>query len=83
MKKEHRRKEHGKAVWVGDRAVGCAELEDRYGQKKGTAVVDFFSSWTSNYQRAAYIDTGITKKDRSMNSAKEMANKHQWEFSCD
>ena len=43
-------------------------------------VVEFFSSWTSNYQRAAYIDTGITKRERSIISAKEMADEHQWEF---
>lgn len=78
--KEYRRKEQGKTVWVGDRAVGCAELENRYGKKKGAAVVDFFSSWTSNYQRAAYIDTGITKREKSILSAKEMADEHRWEF---
>lgn len=80
--KEQRKNEQGKSVWVGDRAVGCAELEDRYGKKKGAAVADFFSSWTSNYQRAAYIDTGITKRDRSIHSAKEMADEHKWEFQC-
>lgn len=41
--KEQRKKEHGKAVWVGDRAVGCAELEDRYGKKEaGTSEETVF-----------------------------------------
>ncbi|MFW2367949.1 MAG: DUF1638 domain-containing protein [Desulforhopalus sp.] len=72
--------EDGKTVWVGDRAMGCTDLEKKYGKKNGTRLVDFFSSWKSNYQRVAYIDTGVPRRERAIQAAEDMADENKWEF---
>lgn len=69
-----------KNIWIGDRSMGCAELSERFGEKNSRAITDFFSSWTSNYQRAAYIDTGVGVRKRSLETAKAMAAEHKWKF---
>ena len=67
-------------VWVGSEAMGCSELRERYGKKSGDNIIDFFSSWHQNYQRAAFIDTGIGNKKKYEQHAKNMAAKHGWKF---
>ncbi len=69
-----------KTIWIGNKSMGCAELIDRYGEKTSQAITDFFDSWTSNYQRAAYIDTGVGMRKRSLETAKAMAAEHKWRF---
>lgn len=69
-----------KSVWVGSRSMGSGELGERYGEKNGRKIVDFLSSWTSNYQRAAYIDTGVNTRKQSLHAAKEMAKENSWDF---
>ena len=67
-------------VWVGSRAMGCKEITDHYGKKSGEEMIRFFSSWQENYQRAAFIDTGIGHMDRPAAYAREMAEKYNWTF---
>lgn len=69
-----------KSVWVGSQSMGSSELDSRYGEKNGKTILDFFSSWTSNYQRAAYIDTGVGTRTHSLDAAKEMAAENSWDF---
>ncbi len=67
-------------VWVGSKAMGCKELTDMYGEKGGKEIIDFCSSWQQNYQRAAFIDTGIGNVERPAKHAREMAEKYNWQY---
>ena len=62
----------------------CFETDDliaKYGQENADAIRHFLSSWQRNYQRAAFIDTGITdRRDRYADLAKAMAREFGWEY---
>ena len=67
-------------IWVGSQSMGCRELRDKYGDEGGGKIIDFFSSWHHNYQRAAFIDTGIGTGTKSAEHARQMAKKYHWKF---
>jgi N-methylhydantoinase A/oxoprolinase/acetone carboxylase beta subunit len=67
-------------VWVGKEAMGCKEITEKYGKRKGKEIIDFFSTWQNNYQRAAFIDTGIGKADQYEKHARQMALKYNWRY---
>lgn len=69
-------------ISIGCETLGCTELKEKYGEQGGTAIIDFFSSWHSNYQRAAFIDTGTghDKAKASAAHAREMAKEHGWKY---
>lgn len=67
-------------VWVGDHTMGCNEITDKYGLESGGKIIRFFNSWQKNYQRAAFIDTGIGNTERPAKHAKEMAEKYNWAY---
>lgn len=70
----------GNSIWVGTESIGSNELHKKYGNTNAKKIVDFFSSWKSNYQRAVYIDTGIKERTASIASAKAMASENDWQF---
>ena len=74
------REKEPEKIWVGTESMGCRELKDKYGEKNGGRIIDFFSSWQHNYQRAAFIDTGIGTEKRSAEHARKMAEKYNWKF---
>lgn len=74
------RKDKPDHIWVGSQTMGCKELKDKYGEKGGKNIIHFFSTWQKNYQRAAFIDTGIGKADRYVIHAKKMADKYNWDY---
>lgn len=78
--KKSRQEEKDEIVWAGDQALGCNELRQMYGEKNGKTIIDFLSSWKENYQRAAYINTGVGNRDKSYSYAKEIAKEHNWLF---
>ncbi len=44
-------------------------------------IEDFMQSWTRNYTRAAFIDTGLGgRKERYAQEAQELARKHGWKY---
>lgn len=56
------------------------ELAEKYGSENAGAIVDFLNSWRRNYQRAAFIDTGVSGKRRYASYAKAMAEEFGWQY---
>ena len=67
-------------IWVGSRSMGCRELQEKYGAEEGREIVDFFSSWKANYQRAAFIDTGADRSKVYEQYARKMAEENGWQY---
>lgn len=67
-------------VWIGSESLGCLELKDKYGEQRGNRIIDFFSTWHNNYQRAAFIDTGLDTSKEYEAQAKEMAREYNWKY---
>ncbi len=78
--KEAPKEKESEKIWVGTESMGCRELKDKYGEEGGGRIIDFFSSWHHNYQRAAFIDTGIGTEKKSAEHARKMAEKYNWKF---
>ncbi len=55
-------------------------LVGRYGQANADAIRYFLNSWQRNYQRAAFIDTGVAGKERYADIAKAMAAEFGWNY---
>ena len=56
------------------------ELAETYGAENAGQIVDFLNSWRENYQRAAFIDTGASGKERYASYAKAMAEEFGWRY---
>ena len=67
-------------IWVGTEAMGSQEIAEKYGAKSGQEIIDFFTTWHGNYQRAAFIDTGIGKAGQYAKTAQRMAEKYNWKY---
>ncbi len=68
-------------AWMGDAKVYLDELVERYGIQHAKETFSFLNSWRNNYQRAVYIDTGLSEKsDRARNHARIMAAENHWKF---
>ncbi|SMC80968.1 N-methylhydantoinase A/oxoprolinase/acetone carboxylase, beta subunit [Desulfocicer vacuolatum DSM 3385] len=80
QEKEIPKEKEPEKIWVGTQSMGCQDLKDQYGEKGGGKIIDFFSSWHHNYQRAAFIDTGIGTKEKSAEHARKMAKKYNWKY---
>jgi N-methylhydantoinase A/oxoprolinase/acetone carboxylase beta subunit len=78
--KEIPKEKEPEKIWVGSESMGCRELKDQYGEEGGGKIIDFFSSWHHNYQRAAFIDTGIGTEQKSAEHARKMAEKYNWKY---
>jgi len=67
-------------VQIGSEEMESRELKRRFGKHNGQRIERFFKSWTKNYQRAVYIDTGVGNRQKSIQSAMDMAAMNGWEF---
>lgn len=57
------------------------QLAEAYGTENADYIRDFMQSWTRNYTRSAFIDTGIgQKKDHYAQKASDMACRFGWEY---
>ena len=56
-----------------------AEWEAQHGAENAAAIGDFLSSWKRNYQRAAFIDTGIGNR-HCAGIAQRMAAENGWKY---
>lgn len=57
------------------------QLAEAYGTENADYIRDFMQSWTRNYTRSAYIDTGIgQQKDHYAQKASDMACRFGWEY---
>ena len=77
-----RKEDKNRKIWVGSQSLGCHELKEKYGEKGGNQIIDFFDSWHHNYQRAAFINTGVEsgKTQKYEAEAKAMAEEHGWKY---
>ncbi|MCF8109540.1 MAG: DUF1638 domain-containing protein [Desulfohalobiaceae bacterium] len=80
LEKEKPEEGRQKQVWVGSQSMGCNEITEKYGKKQGKDIIDFLTTWQKNYQRAAYIDTGVNKGKKYAERAREMAREYSWEY---
>ncbi len=54
---------------------------ERFGTDNADAIRYFMNSWTRNYQRAAFIDTGIgVQRERFAQMAQQMASEFGWAY---
>lgn len=67
-------------AWYGDRLVHYEEIAARYGHGAAEQTIAFLSSWQKNYQRAAYIDTGVRNGSKYEDHAREMADAYGWTY---
>lgn len=57
------------------------QLAGAYGSDNADYIRDFMQSWTRNYTRSAFIDTGTGRqKERYADQAREMACQFGWEY---
>jgi hypothetical protein len=67
-------------AWMGDTKVYFDELVQRYGLRHAEATFSFLNSWRSNYQRAAFIDTGVDTDSAAEAYAEQLAGQNRWRF---
>ena len=67
-------------AWMGDTKVYFDELVQRYGLRHAEATFAFLNSWRSNYQRAAFIDTGVDTHPAAEAYAENLAGQNRWRF---
>jgi hypothetical protein len=67
-------------AWMGDTKVYFDELVQRYGLRHAEATFSFLNSWRSNYQRAAFIDTGVDTHPAAEAYAEQLAGQNRWRF---
>ncbi|MBF0574238.1 MAG: DUF1638 domain-containing protein, partial [Desulfamplus sp.] len=67
-------------IWIGSESMGSLALKEKYGEDGGNKIIDFFSSWKKNYQRAAFIDTGLGNTEKYEKQAQEMAKEYNWKY---
>ena len=67
-------------IWIGSEPMGCLELKRKYGDAAGDKIIGFFSSWQKNYQRAAFIDTGLGNSHLYSQQAQNMADEYGWKY---
>ena len=67
-------------AWMGDTKVYFDELVQRYGLRHAEATFAFLNSWRSNYQRAAFIDTGVDTHPAAEAYAEQLAEQNRWRF---
>ena len=80
LEKEKPKDKEDAQIWVGKEAMGCKEIREKYGEKGGKEIIEFFSSWQENYQRAAFIDTGIGLASKYAKHTRQMAEKYNWNY---
>jgi len=69
-----------KTVFLGDQKLSYDELVDKYGETAARETYRFLNTWKQNYQRAAFIETGVKRSPRYENHARQMAREYGWEY---
>lgn len=68
------------SVYLQEEQVSFDELVARYGAKKAEKTYKFLNSWQQNYQRAAFIDTGLDDNAVYADHARQMAERYGWVY---
>ena len=69
-----------KSAYYGDKKLNYDELVKKYGEKATKDTFQFLSTWQKNYQRAAFIKTGVKKSHKYEKYAQEMAEEYGWKY---
>ncbi len=68
-------------IQCGPDCYTLPQLVERYGEDNADAIRTFLSSWQRNYQRAAFIDTGLAGPRRKYAQlARAMADQFGWQY---
>ncbi len=68
-------------IQCGPDCFTLRQLIERYGDENAEAIRSFLTSWQQNYQRAAYIDTGVSgPRERYAELAQAMAEEFGWKY---
>ena len=67
-------------VYMGDKRVTFDDLVRQYGEDHARDTFDFLNSWRQNYQRAAFIDTGIGNSHKYADYTRQMALRYGWRY---
>ena len=68
-------------IQCGPDCFTLRQLVARYGEENAAAIRAFLSSWQKNYQRAAYIDTGVSgPRQNYARLAQAMAEEFGWKY---
>ena len=69
------------SIQCGPDCFTLRELSERYGQENAAAIQEFLNSWQRNYQRAAFIDTGVSgPRQNYARLAQAMAQEFGWRY---
>jgi N-methylhydantoinase A/oxoprolinase/acetone carboxylase beta subunit len=67
-------------AYYGDEKLNYDELVEKYGEQAAKETFQFLSTWQKNYQRAAFIETGVKLSPRYEKYAREMAAEYGWKY---
>jgi N-methylhydantoinase A/oxoprolinase/acetone carboxylase beta subunit len=65
-------------AYMGETKVYYDELVGKVGETEARETFEFLNSWKRNYQRAAFIDTGVGNSRKYANYARKMAEQNGW-----
>ena len=69
----------GQEVPAGPTDFAFDKLVEKFGRENADAIRHFLTSWQRNYQRAAFIDTGVPGRRKYAGIARSMADEFGWE----
>jgi N-methylhydantoinase A/oxoprolinase/acetone carboxylase beta subunit len=79
--KTHPESSGASLIQCGPDCFTLSQLVRRYGEENAEAIREFVNSWQRNYQRAAYIETGVSDRGRDYAElASAMARKFGWTY---
>jgi hypothetical protein len=72
--------QQNKSAFYGEQRLNYDELVEKYGEEAAKETFRFLNTWKSNYQRAAFIETGVNKSPKYEAHARDMAAAYGWQF---
>jgi N-methylhydantoinase A/oxoprolinase/acetone carboxylase beta subunit len=72
--------QQNKYAFYGDKKLYFDELVKKYGQEAADETFRFLNTWKNNYQRAVFIETGVSKSPKYEAHARDMATAYGWQF---
>ena len=67
-------------TYFGEEKLYFDDLVEKHGENAAQQTFDFLNSWQKNYQRAAFIETGVKKSTKYEKLAREMAREYKWKY---
>ncbi len=67
-------------AFYGGEKLQYDQLVTDYGEGAAKETFKFLNTWQKNYQRAAFIDTGVAPSPRYKQYARDMATEYGWKY---